>query len=239
MNFNESFSANDLASATENVKNQLTTHGYKQPIHSGNFEIYHHDTKPSIAIDHNSKTAMVMGKHSSSIHSLHSNIDNLVGDATESEQHGKEISDIKTETNPDKIHQTAINSDHNIRTSNELIHGLRRTQASHPTAEGAESLNRFTKIRDHHKSVLDLITDNKHANGDSLDIAAKHGFMITHRRKANPESIHKQVVNNLSHDEYSLHAEAALTNSSTPKKTLDVIGQHPSFKNKVKLHPNF
>lgn len=240
MNINEGIETAHGVAAIEDLKNQLTEHGYGHPRVNGSLEMYSHLTKPSINIAHNANMVIVAGEHTKSAHSVHSpEMANLVNNAVQADQHAKEIHNVTTETDPKKLHDITINSDHNIRAASDLIHTLRKSEAAQRTDEGQENLKRFTAIRDHHKSILDLATDNKHTPAEGLDIAAKHGFMITHRRKATPEAIHKQVAANLDHNEYSLHAAAALTNSNTSPETLALIGKHPSFTQKVKAHPNY
>ncbi len=240
MIINEGIETAHGINAVKDLQSQLISHGYSSPTRSGSVESYSHPSKPTVSIDHNAKAVVVAGDNTKAIHSIHSpNMGNLVNDSIQSEQHAKDIKNVSTETDPKKLHDMAINSDHNIRTANELIHGLRKSESAQRTDEGQENLKRFTEIRDHHKGILDLTTDNKHTPAAALDIAAKHGFMITHRRQASPDAIHKQVAANLDHSEYSLHAAAALTNSNTSAKTLDLIGAHPSFMHKVQSHPNY
>lgn len=237
---NESLDTAHAVRAVENLKSQLQEHGYGEPVVRGSLEMYKHPTKPSISIAHNGKTVIVAGEHTQSAHSFHSpEMNNLVHNAIQADQHAKEIHNVTTETDPKNLHDIAINSDHNIRAANDLIHVLRKSESAQRTDEGQENLKRFTQVRDHNKSILDLATDNKHTPAAALDIAAKHGFMITHRRQATPEAIHKQVAANLDHNEYSLHAAAALTNSNTSPETLNLIGKHPSFRTKVQAHPNY
>lgn len=240
MTINENFDTATHSAMLGHLHNQLTSHGYNPPLRNGASEIYSHESKPTIHIDHNAKTVSVIGKHTSSINSIYSpHVRDLISDSIVKEHRANELHNMNTETDPSKIHQMAVNSSHNIRTAEELIHGLRKKQSAMPSAEQQNDIQKFTEIRDHHRSVLDALTNNKHANAESLDIAAKHGLMITHRRKANPDTIHKQVAHALSNDEYSLHAAAALSNSTTPKKTLDLISSHPYFANKVQDHPNW
>lgn len=240
MNLYEGLDTAHSVHAADGLKKQLEEHGYMNPIVSGSLEMYKHPTKPTISIANNAKTVIVSGEHTQSVHSLHSpDIGNLVHNAVQAVQHAKEIYNVSNETDPKKLHDIAINSDHNIRAANDLIHMLRKSEAASRTDEGQESLKRFTQVREHHRNILDLATNNKHTPAAGLDLAAKHGFMITHRRQATPEAIHKQVAANLDHNEYSLHAAAALTNSNTSLETLKLIGKHPSFRTKVQAHPNY
>ena len=87
--------------------------------------------------------------------------------------------------------------------------------------------------------MLEHISMNKHADSASLDLAAHHGVTITHRTKANPETIHSQVASEIKSGSIGNAVDGAISNVNAKKETLQLIADNvPHLQAKASQHPN-
>ncbi len=230
---NESlFNSNTTHQNTRAIQASAISHGYNEPLRSGSVEIYKHPTKPDIFLDHATHTVSIDGN----THSLHNLSPNVIEDAIDTKHRESELNTAISSDNPTQIHSLAKSADYNIKQATPLINSI--LKKSIMDSDDIEHLKRFKSIRSHSKEVLEHISLNKHATSASLDLAAHHGVTVTHRTKANPETIHSQVVSEIKSGSIGNAVNGAISNINTNKETLQHIADNvPHLQAKVSQHP--